>query len=76
MINYSRLSVKAHFAYSHQGHARIEKVLTEGVQLNSDNDFLIFYLVNEESEDKNPLKAGYHRFNDDGPALNAGLVAL
>ena len=65
-------------------HARIQKVLSEGVQLcNSDNDFLFF----KGREDPNITKSGpsparqRNAINsgwraDDGPTLNAGLVAL
>ena len=50
-------------------HARIQRVLSEGVQLNSDNPFLfvlLFSFLDDEGREG----------VDDGPTLNAGLVAL
>ena len=53
-------------------HARIQKVFSEGVQL-CQGFFSYFFLVDEEIQI--PLKAFRWRAND-GPILNAGLVAL
>ena len=55
-------------------HAQIQKVLSEGVQLcNSDNAF--FFLFRGERI-QIPLKMAFRWRADDGPTLNAGLVAL
>ena len=63
-------------------HTRIQRVFSEGVQLNSG----VFLLVDEWNLGiQLPLKSGHHRpaskttfrwWADDGPALNAGLVSL
>ena len=64
----------------HMHHARIQKVLSEWVQVNFDE-------VCQVDGKKDPPKANHHRLNretplafrwraDNGPTLNAGMVAL
>ena len=72
-------------------HARIHKVLSEGVQLNFENGFFCLVFFMREGGIQITIIAGHYRstsetpFNgvslagnlvDDGPTLNTGLVAL
>ena len=65
-------------------HARIQKVLSEGVKL-----LFFFFLVDEGREDpkntksgpssarqRNAIEMAFHWRADDGPTLNAGLEDL
>ena len=57
-------------------HVRIQKVLSEGIQLcNSDNVFFFFFFFRGERIQIS-LKMAFRWRADDGPMLNAGLVAL
>ena len=55
-------------------HERFQKVLPEGIQLRQ----CWFFLVNEGRDDPNTTKSVPAKMAhaDDGPILNAGLVAL
>ena len=67
-------------------HARIKKILSEGVQYSADVVFFLFFVFFEEMDatksgsssarQRNAIKMAFSWRADNGPPLNAGLVAL